>query len=55
MNDKPEGLLGISVHNEKEWKYFIAVSSTENSDSLEQYDIPVAKKEDNSGCINNQS
>ena len=21
MNDKPEGLLGVSVHNEKEWKY----------------------------------
>lgn len=42
MNDKPEGLLGVSVHNEKEWKYFIAVSSAENSDSFEQYDIPVA-------------
>lgn len=42
MNDKPEGLLGVSVHNEKEWKYYIAVSSTEDSDNFEQYHIPVA-------------
>ena len=42
MNDKPEGLLGVSVHNEKEWKYFIAVSSTEDSDNFEQDHIPVA-------------
>ena len=42
MNDKPEGLLGVSVHNEKEWKYFIAVSSTEDSDTFEHYHIPVA-------------
>ncbi len=42
MNNKPEGLLGVNVHNEKEWKYFIAVSSTEHSDGFEQYDIPVA-------------
>ncbi len=41
-NNKPEGLLGVSVHNEKEWKYFIAVSSTEHSDSFERYDIPAA-------------
>ncbi len=39
---KPFGLLGVSVHNEKEWKYFIAVSSTEDSDNFEQYNIPVA-------------
>lgn len=42
MNNKPEGLLGVSVHNKKEWKYFIAVSSTEDSDNFEQYHIPVA-------------
>lgn len=42
MNNKPEGLLGVSVHNEKEWKYFIAVSSTEHSHTFEMYDIPVA-------------
>lgn len=42
MNDKPEGLLGVSVHNEKEWKYFIAVSSAENSGGFEQYNIPAA-------------
>lgn len=42
MNGKPEGLLGVSVHNEKEWKYFIAVSSTKKSDGFEMYDIPAA-------------
>lgn len=42
MNNKPEGLLGVSVHNEKEWKYFIAVSSTEHNHTFEMYDIPVA-------------
>lgn len=42
MNNKPEGLLGVSVHNRKEWKYFIAVSSTEHSDGFEKYDIPIA-------------
>ncbi len=41
-NNKPEGLLGVSVHNEKGWKYFIAVSSTEDSDNFEQYHIPLA-------------
>ena len=42
MNKQPNGLLGVSVHNEEEWKYFIAVSSTEDSDNFEQYHIPVA-------------
>lgn len=42
MNNKPEGLLGVSVHNRKEWKYFIAVSSTEHRDGFEKYDIPIA-------------
>lgn len=42
MNNKPQGLLGVNVHNEKEWKYFIAVSSKEHSDGFEQYHIPVA-------------
>lgn len=35
-------MLGISVHNKKEWKYFIVVGSTEYSYSIEKYDIPVA-------------
>lgn len=42
MNNKPNGLLGVSVHNEKEWKYLIAVSSTKDSDNFEKYDIPAA-------------
>lgn len=28
MNNKPESLLGVNVHNEKEWKYFIVAVST---------------------------
>lgn len=27
MNGEPNGLLGVSVHNAQEWKYFISVSS----------------------------
>lgn len=42
MNQQPNGLLGVSVHNEKEWKYFIAVSSTERNSCFEKYEIPAA-------------
>lgn len=42
MNQQPRGLLGVSVHNEKEWKYFIAVSSTERKHHFEKYAIPAA-------------
>ncbi len=42
MNQQPQGLLGVSIHNEREWKYLIAVSSTENSDLFEKYEIPAA-------------
>lgn len=42
MNQQPNGLLGVSVHNDKEWKYFIAVSSTEEDMQFEEYEIPAA-------------
>lgn len=41
-NQKPDGLLGVSVHNTKEWKYFIAVSSTKSDARFEEYEIPAA-------------
>lgn len=41
-NSRPVGLLGVSVHNSKEWKYFIAVSSGLNSSRFEEYYIPAA-------------
>lgn len=42
MNHQPNGLLGVSVHNAKEWKYIIAVSSTEVNNRFEDYMIPAA-------------
>lgn len=42
MNEQPNGLLGVSVHNDEEWKYFIAVSSTEEDMQFEEYEIPAA-------------
>lgn len=41
-NSQPAGLLGVSVHNSIEWKYFIAVSSTLNTVKFEEYHIPAA-------------
>lgn len=40
MNSSPQGLLGVSLHHEEEWNYFIAVSSTRNKAPYEAYDIP---------------
>lgn len=42
MKGQPAGLLGVSVCNAiEEWKYFIAVASTEDIDStLEEYIVP---------------
>lgn len=42
MNQQPKGLLGVSIHNEREWRYFIAVSSTEKNKHFENYEIPAA-------------
>ena len=43
MNSNPKGLLGVSAcNNEEEWKYFIAVSSTVETQKYEDYRIPAA-------------
>ncbi len=44
MMDTPiKGLLGVSACNdEEEWKYFIAVSSTQASGEFEEYTIPAS-------------
>lgn len=41
-NTKPEALLGVSVHQGDDWRYFIAVSSTIVHENFERYDIPKA-------------
>ena len=57
MMDTPlKGLLGVSVCNdEEEWKYFIAVSSTEMSDEFEEYIVPASTWAVFSGTGTNQS
>ncbi|XCP84381.1 AraC family transcriptional regulator [Roseburia hominis] len=42
MNQSPQGLLGVSVHHTEEWKYFIAVSSSDTDATFEEYRIPAA-------------
>lgn len=44
MNRQPMGLLGVSVcNNDEEWRYFIAVSSSESVDkTLEEYIVPAS-------------
>lgn len=42
VDGEPSGLLGVSVHNAVEWKYFIAVCSVKNYESFESYEIPAA-------------
>jgi len=43
MDAPPTGLLGVSACNDAEqWKYFIAVSSTKETDVFEEYIVPAA-------------
>ncbi len=43
MDTPPMGVLGVSICNDTEpWRYFIAVSSSRETDSFEQYTIPAA-------------
>ena len=43
MDTPPMDLLGVSAcHDEEQWKYFIAVSSTKESEEFEEYLIPAA-------------
>lgn len=43
MDAQPMGVLGVCVCNDAEqWRYFIAVSSTQKDASLEEYTVPAA-------------
>lgn len=43
MNGEPMGMLGVSICNEEDWKYFIAVASNREIDNtLEEYIVPAA-------------
>lgn len=56
MNAPPTGLLGVSLcSDEEQWKYFIAVSSTKESDGFEEYTVPASAWAIFSGTGTNQS
>jgi hypothetical protein len=56
MDTPPMGLLGVSACNDEEaWKYFIAVSSSKETDGLEEYTVPAATWAIFSGSGTNQS
>lgn len=38
-NDDPQGLLGVSIHHCDDWRYFIAVSSSQSHTQFEEYTI----------------
>ena len=43
MDTPPMGVLGISICNDKEpWRYYIAVSSSQEKGDLEEYTVPAA-------------
>ena len=43
MNTPVKGLLGVSACNDEEqWKYFIAVASTLDTEQFEEYTVPAA-------------
>lgn len=43
MDAPPMGLLGVSACNDiEQWKYFIAVSSTKDSEEFEEYTVPAS-------------
>lgn len=56
MDGMPMGLLGVSACNDEEqWKYFIAVSSTQSSDAFEEYIVPASTWAIFSGTGTNRS
>lgn len=56
MNAPPMGLLGVSLcSDEEQWKYFIAVLSTKESDGFEEYTVPASAWAIFSGTGTNQS
>ncbi|WP_270844896.1 AraC family transcriptional regulator [Thomasclavelia ramosa] len=38
-NQTPLGLLGVNIHQHEDWRYFIAVSSTNHNQNFEEYHI----------------
>lgn len=38
-NRSPQGLLGVSIHYQNDWRYFIAVSSNSSNELFEEYFI----------------
>lgn len=42
ISQLPCGLLGVSVHHTEDWKYFIAVCSSNTDNPFEEYTIPAA-------------
>lgn len=43
MDALPMGILGVSIcNNDEQWKYFIAVSSTKETDKFEEYTMPAS-------------
>lgn len=43
MDSQPMGLLGVSACNDgEEWKYFIAVASSQTDDAFEEYIVPAS-------------
>lgn len=56
MDTAPMGLLGVSICNDMEqWKYFIAVSSTKDTNEYEEYIVPVSTWAIFTGTGTNQS
>lgn len=42
MDGEPSGLIGASVHQGEDWRYFIAVSSSQCEPELDAYEFPPA-------------
>ena len=43
MDSAPMGVLGVSACNDtEEWRYFIAVATTQAADGFEEYTVPAA-------------
>ena len=56
MDTQPMGVLGVSTCNDTEpWRYYIAVSTSKESDGMEEYTVPAATWAIFSGTGTNQS
>lgn len=56
MDSQPMGLLGVSACNEEEqWKYFIAVSTSQADEAFEEYTVPACTWAIFPGAGTNQS